>query len=75
MTAALNGIVSKYIKEDAFQGGGAGVGGAGDTYEALSVQQRELMKNPAFSDFRHADHQKIMDLNTALMNKMRGIKK
>jgi len=75
LTAALNGIVNKYIKEDAFRGG-AGAGGTGsESYEALSAQQRELMKNPAFSDYRHADHQKVMDQNTALMNKMRAIKK
>jgi len=76
LTAALNGIVNKYIKEDAFKGGGAGAGGSGsDTYEALSAAQRELMKNPAYQDWRHADHQKIMDQNTAIMNQMRNIKK
>lgn len=75
LAATLNGIVNKYIKEDGFRGGTGGAGTGGETYEALSAQQRELMKNPAFSDFRHADHQKIMDQNTALMNKMRAIKK
>jgi len=75
ITAALNGIVNKYIKEDAFRGGAGGGGTDEASYEALSAQQRELMKNPAFSDFRHADHQKIMDQNTAIMAKMRALKK
>jgi len=75
ITAALNGIVNKYIKEDAFQGGGGSGGSGSETYEALSAMQRELMKNPAFTDFRHADHQKTMDQNTALMAKMRAVKK
>ena len=76
MTAALDGIIKKYVKEDGFQGGGAGAAGSGsETFEALSAQQRELMKSPAFKDFRHADHQKTMDQNNALMEKMRAIKK
>ena len=75
LTAALNGIVNKYVKEDAFRGGGGGGGGGAETYETLSAQQRELMKNPAFTDFRHADHQKVMDQNKSLMDKMRAIKK
>lgn len=76
MTAALDGIIKKYVKEDGFKGGeGAGGSGGGDTFEALSAAQRELMKSPAFRDFRHKDHQQVMDQNNALMDKMRAIKK
>jgi len=76
ITAALNGIVNKYIQEDAFKGGGTGgLSSGNETYEALSAQQRELMKNPAFTDFRHPDHQKTMDQNKLLMDKMRAVKK
>jgi len=75
LTAALDGIVKKYIKEDGFSGG-AGTGGAGtNTYESLSAQQRELMKNPAFTNYNHADHEKVMAQNKAIMDKMRAIKK
>jgi len=75
MTAALDGIIRKYVKEDGFTGGkGAGSSG-GETFDALSAAQRELMKNPAFKDFRHADHAKVMEQNNVLMEKMRAIKK
>jgi len=75
LTAALDGIASKYIKEDTFRGGpGGGTSGA-DSYEALSAQQRTLMRDPAFSDYKHIDHQKVMDQNTAIMTKMRQVKK
>jgi hypothetical protein len=75
LAATLDGIVKKYIKEDGFSGG-AGTGGAGtNTYESLSAQQRELMKNPAFTNYNHADHEKVMAQNKAIMDKMRNIKK
>jgi hypothetical protein len=75
ITSALDGIVKKYVKEDGFKGGASGAGGGASTYEELSKAQRELMKNPAFTNFMHADHQKVMDQNAVLMKKMREIKK
>lgn len=75
MTAALDGIIKKYVKEDGFKGGEGSGSGGGDSYDALSAQQRELMKSPAFRDFRHVDHQKVMDQNNILMDKMRAFKK
>ncbi len=75
LTAVLEGITKKYIKEDGFSGGGAGGGGGSDTYESLSAQQRELMKNKAFTDYNHPDHEKLMKQNKVLMDKMRAIKK
>ena len=75
MAASLDGIVKKYIKEDGFTGGDPAGGPSGESYEDLSAKQRELMKDPAFGDFRHADHQKIMAENAAIMEKMRNISK
>lgn len=75
LTAALDGITKKYIKEDGFSGG-AGSGSSGsETYEGLSSQQRELMKNKAFSDYSHPDHEKLMAQNKVLMDKMRAVYK
>jgi hypothetical protein len=75
MTAALDGIIRKYVKEDGFTGGKGAAAGGGETFEALSAAQRELMKNPAFKDFRHADHKKVMAENNVLMEKMRALQK
>jgi hypothetical protein len=75
LTAALDGITKKYIKEDGFSGG-AGSGDSGtNTYESLSAQQRELMKNKAFTDYNSPDHEKLMLQNKVLMDKMRAIRK
>jgi hypothetical protein len=75
LTATLEGITKKYIKEDGFSGG-PGAGGSGaETYEGLSAQQRELMKNPAFTNYNHADHEKVMAQNKVIMDRMRAIKK
>ena len=75
LTAVLDGVTKKYIKEDGFSGGGAGGGGGSETYESLSAQQRELMKNKAFTDYGHPDHEKLMKQNKVIMDKMRAIKK
>ena len=73
--AATHGIAKKFGKEDSFTGG-AGTGtGSIETYEELSAKQRELMKNPAFRDFRHVDHEKVQAQNKELMDKMRAVSK
>jgi len=74
--AITDSVYKKFGKEDGFKGGlpGAGPSG-GESYEALSAQQRELMKNPAYSDWRHAEHAAVAGKNTLLLEKMRAIKK
>jgi hypothetical protein len=72
LTAALDGIVSKYVKEDGFRGGEGAPGGV-DTMDTLSAEQRKLFASPEFRDPRHADHQKAHDRNKAIMDKMRAL--
>ena len=64
-----------YLSENGFTGGAPAPAAGSETYEMLSAQQRELMKNPAFSNFMHPDHQKLMAQNTDIMTKMRNIKR
>jgi len=75
LASALDGITKKYIKEDGFTGGDAAVQSGSETYEQLSAKQRDLMKNPAFTNFMHPDHQKLMQENADLMARMRSISK
>jgi len=73
--AVTDGIYAKFGKEDGFRGGDPGAQGAAETYETLSAQQRELMKNPGYSDWQHAEHKILMEKNSVLLAKMRAIKK
>lgn len=73
--AATHGVFTKYGKEDSFRGGaGVGTGGAGNM-DALSAEQRKLMENPGFKDFRHPEHDSLMIKNREIMDKMRALKK
>jgi len=74
MVAITDSLYKKYGKEDAFTGGGEGAGGGGETYEGLSAQQRKLMENPGYRDFRHAEYEGLMAQNKVLMDKMRALK-
>lgn len=74
LVAITNSLYAKYGKEDEFKGGGGEGGGTGETYEELSAQQRKLMENPGFLDFRHAEYEGLRTKNTELMDKMRLLK-
>jgi len=74
LVAITDSLYKKYGKEDAFTGGGDGADGAGETYEGLSAQQRKLMENPGYKDFRHAEYDGLMAQNKVLMDKMRVLK-
>lgn len=74
--AVTDAVYRKYGKEDGFKGGAGGPGsGGGESYEELSAQQRELMKNPGFTDWRHAEHAGLMEKNNEILAKMRLLKK
>jgi len=75
VVAVTDSVYAKFGKEDGFRGGDPGVQGAADTYESLSAQQRELMKNPGYADWQHAEHKVLMEKNQILLSKMRAIKK
>jgi len=75
VVAVTDSVYAKFGKEDGFRGGDAGAQGAADTYESLSAQQRELMKNPGYADWQHAEHKVLMEKNQILLSKMRAIKK
>ena len=74
VVAIADSLYTKYGKEDDFRGGGGDGATGGDTFEECSNQQRELMKNPAFLDTRHPDHEGLRIKNTAIMAKMRALK-
>jgi len=67
-------LYTKYGQEDRFRGGAGAGAGTRETYEDLSTQQRTLMANPAFTDWRHAEHAGLKAKNDAIMAKMRIIK-
>lgn len=75
VVAVTDSIYKKFGKEDGFRGGDPGAQGAADTYESLSAQQRELMKNPGYADWQHPEHKVLMEKNQILLSKMRAIKK
>jgi len=75
VVAVTDSVYAKFGKEDGFRGGDAGAQGAAETYETLSAQQRELMKNPGYADWQHAEHKILMEKNGILLAKMRAIKK
>jgi len=75
LVAITNNVYAKFGQEDAFKGGaGAGAGGTRETFEELSNQQRELMKNPAFKDSWHPENKALMAKNAEIMAKMRALK-
>ena len=74
--AITDGVYSKYGKEDGFRGGEPGsapVGG--ETMEQLSAEQRTLMAEPGYKDWRDPKHAEIQAKNLVILNKMRAIKK
>jgi hypothetical protein len=71
-----DGIYRKFGKEDGFKGGAPGAGGGGgDTMESLNIEQRTLMADPAFSNWRDPKHADLMAKNASIMTRMRAIKK
>jgi hypothetical protein len=73
LVAITNNLYTKYGKEDAFKTG-AGAGSTQETFEELSAQQRKLMENPGYTDWRHAEHDSLMLKNKEIMAKMRALK-
>lgn len=74
--AVTDSVYKKFGKEDGFKGGAPGASGTtGTTYEELSAQQRALMGQEGFDDWRHANHASLMAQNQAIMEKMRALKK
>lgn len=57
MALSINAILKKYANEDDLNPGG-GAGGGGEDATALREEARKLMASPAYTDFRHPDHEK-----------------
>jgi hypothetical protein len=75
--AVTDSVYKKFGKEDAFKSGspGAGGGAGSDTLASLSAEQKVLMADPAYSDWRNPKHAEIKAKNAAIMDRMRAIKK
>jgi len=67
-------LYAKYGQEDRFRGGAGAGAGTKETLEELSAQQRSLMENPAFTNWRHPEHAGLKAKNDVIMEKMRRIK-
>ena len=75
VVAAVEGLYTKFGKEDAFKGGDGGGAGTAETMDELSAQQRELMKNPGYTDWQHPEHAGLMAKDKTIMAKMRALDK
>ena len=73
--AVTDSVYKKFGKEDGFRGGDAGAPSGSESYEELSSQQRELMKQEGYDDWRHPNNAALMAQNAVILGKMRAIKK
>jgi hypothetical protein len=73
--AVTDSVYKKFGKEDGFRGGAPGTPSGAESFDELSSQQRELMKQEGYSDWRHPNHAGLMEKNKVILEKMRVIKK
>lgn len=67
LSAVLDGIRTKYIKEDGFNQGGAA---SADSLQAMREEGRRLMADPAYSNVMHANHQQAVEAVAAHYKRM-----
>jgi hypothetical protein len=66
LTSFVDALLSKYAKEDDFKSEG-GAGGGGDSKDTLVKELHSIYANPAWKNFQHADHDKLLKREAEIM--------
>jgi hypothetical protein len=72
LSSVLNNVHDKFMSEDDLNIGGKG---AGADASAIQAEARELMKTPAYKDFRNPEHDATVSKVNALYEQVGKIKK